>query len=99
MVELYPQEEDLAELLLNASSAVKLEFNFRPKRFLLMTNGKKYTWDAMIGNAGIKINLIYRICVLQYCPIYRLQKQSDFDPQKDAIDAHVLWKRLFLIEY
>ena len=64
--ELYPQEEDLAELLLNASSAVKLEFNFRPKRFQLMTNGKKYTWDAMIGNAGIKINLIYRTCLLQY---------------------------------
>ena len=55
--ELYPQEEHLAELLLNASSAVKLEFNFRPKRFQLMTHGKKYTWEAMIGNAGIKINL------------------------------------------
>ena len=57
--ELYPREEDLAELLLNASSAVKLEFNFRHKRFQLMMNYKKYTWEAMVGNAGININLIY----------------------------------------
>ena len=53
--ELYPGEEHLAELLVNASSAVKLEFNF-PKRFQLMTQDKKYSLETLIGNAGTKRN-------------------------------------------
>ena len=35
------EEKHLAELLLNVSSAVKIEFNFRLKRLQLMTQGRK----------------------------------------------------------
>ena len=52
--DLYPGEEHLAELLANASSAVKLEFNFRLKRFQLMTKDQKYNLETLIGNAGTR---------------------------------------------
>ena len=65
---LYPGEENLAGLLVNTSSAVKLEFNF-PKRFQLMTQDKKYSLETLIGNAGtnqlsprkiINLGLVYK---------------------------------------
>ena len=60
---LYPREENLAELLLNASSAFKIEINFRHKQFQLMTNNKKYDLEQLIGNAGIKIDIRYQNCL------------------------------------
>ena len=48
----YSHDEDLAELLKNASSAFKLEFNFRLKRLQLMTKDQKYCLETLIGNAG-----------------------------------------------
>ena len=50
--DLYPDEEHLAESLLNASSAIKIELNFRHKQFQLMTNDRQYNLQALIGNAG-----------------------------------------------
>ena len=50
--DLYPGEESLAESLLNASSAIKIELNFRHKQFQLMTNDRQYNLQALIGNAG-----------------------------------------------
>ena len=49
---LYPEQEHLTESLSNVSSAIKLEFNFRLKRFQLMTKEQKYCLEALIGNAG-----------------------------------------------
>ena len=42
----------IEELLINASSAFKLEFNFRLKRLQLMTKEQKYCLETLIGNAG-----------------------------------------------
>ena len=50
--ELYEMEPDLSEPLLNATSALKLEFNFRIKRFQLISRLEKYSPEALIGNAG-----------------------------------------------
>ena len=48
----YSCDKDLADLLTNASSAFKLEFNFRLKRLQLMTKDQKYCLETLIGNAG-----------------------------------------------
>ena len=53
---MYEKEKHLADLLLNVSSAFKLELHFRNKRFQLMTNDKKYRFETLIGNAGIKVD-------------------------------------------
>ena len=57
LTDLYPGEENLMQLLANASPAFKLEFNF-PKRFQLMTQDKKYSLETLIGNAGTKKKLL-----------------------------------------
>ena len=50
--EFYSWDKDLSDALSNASSAFKLEFNFRLKRLQLMTKDQKYCLETLIGNAG-----------------------------------------------
>ena len=50
--EMYQSEPDLSDILLNVTSAFKLEFNIRLKKLQLISMVRKYDIEALIGNAG-----------------------------------------------
>ena len=51
--QLYKMEVDLSDMLVNVTSAVKLDLNFRLKKLQLISMIQKYSLEEFIGNAGI----------------------------------------------
>ena len=50
--DMYESEPQVRDMLLNVSSALKLELNLRLKSFQLIENVRKYNPESLIGNAG-----------------------------------------------
>ena len=48
----YDAEPQVRDMLLNVSSALRLELNLRLKSFQLIENVRKYSPESLIGNAG-----------------------------------------------
>ena len=55
--DMYESKSQVKDMLLNVSSALKLELNLRLKSFQLMENVRKYSLESLIGNAGSKRTL------------------------------------------
>ena len=50
--DMYESEPQVRDMLLNVSSALRLELNLRLKSFQLIENVRKYNPESLIGNAG-----------------------------------------------
>ena len=49
---MYDSEQQVRDMLLNVTSALRLELNLRLKSFQLIENVRKYNPESLIGNAG-----------------------------------------------